>query len=493
VKEMKNKGKTKAELLEALEILQKEREKKIFKNFTENKHGEQTAQRNDNRCRELFNHMSSGVVIYEAKDNGRDFIIKDFNHAAEKIEKIKKEDVIRKSILKTFPGIKDFGLFKVFQEVYKTGKSRHYPISLYQDRRITGWRENFVYKLHSGEIVAVYDDITERKQAEINMKNIKNELEMLLDLVPAIISYKDTEGRFIRTNKALADSLKVSIKDIVGKATEELFPKEEAESMRKDDQEVIASGKPKRNIIQSYTTPEEIRWLNIDKIPYREKKGKITGIISIAKDITEQKISEQKLQKTFQRLKKTMDATIETVSKIVEVKDPYTAGHQQRVSQLAIAIAKELNLPQDKIEAIRIASLIHDIGKIGLPTEILSKPTTLTELEFSLIKGHPQIGYDILKGIDFSYPVAQIVLQHHERLNGSGYPNNLKSDEILLEAKIICVADVMEAMSSHRPYRPALGIEKAMEEISKNKGIYYQLEVVDVCLKLFKEKDFNFK
>ena len=188
-----------------------------------------------------------------------------------------------------------------------------------------------------------------------------------------------------------------------------------------------------------------------------------------------------------------MDNTLETMSKIIEVKDPYTSGHQRRVCQLAIRIAQEMKLPEDKIEGIRIASLIHDIGKIGIPTEILSKPTKLTDIEFSLIKGHPQIGYDILKSIDFSYPVVQIVLQHHERLDGSGYPNNLRGNKIILEARILGVADVAEAMSSHRPYRPALGIDKALEEISKNRGILYDPEVVDVCLKLFKEKGFKFE
>jgi len=199
------------------------------------------------------------------------------------------------------------------------------------------------------------------------------------------------------------------------------------------------------------------------------------------------------LQQNYQKTKRAMNATIETMSKIVEAKDPYTAGHQQRVHQLAIAIAKELNFSEDKIEGIRIASLIHDIGKIGLPTEILSKPTKLSDIEFSLIKEHPQIGYNILKSIDFSYPVAKIVLQHHERLDGSGYPNHLKGDKIFLEARIIGVADVVEAMSSHRPYRPALGIEKALEEISQNRGILYDPEVVDICLNLFKEKGFKFE
>jgi len=198
------------------------------------------------------------------------------------------------------------------------------------------------------------------------------------------------------------------------------------------------------------------------------------------------------LRQSYQRTKRAMDATIETISKIVEAKDPYTTGHQQRVSQLAVAIAKELNFSKDKVEGIRIASLIHDIGKIGLPTEILSKPIKLSDVEFNLIKEHPQIGYNILKSIDFSYPVAQITLQHHEKLNGSGYPQGLKGDKILLEARILGVADVVEAMSSHRPYRPALGIEKALEEILQNKGILYDPKVVDVCLKLFKEKGFKF-
>jgi PAS domain S-box-containing protein len=311
--------------------------------------------------------------------------------------------------------------------------------------------------------------------------------------VPALIFYKDIEGRIVRANKIMADSLKMPIKDMIGKTTEELFPKEQAENMRKDDKEVMISGKPKKNIIEPYDTPEGVRWVISDKIPYRDKKGKVTGIIGLAKDVTAQRKSEQELLQSYQKLKKNMDATLETMSKIIEVKDPYTAGHQQRVSQLATAIAKELNLSPDKIEGIRIASLIHDIGKIGLPTEILSKPSRLDDIEFSLVKRHSQMGHDILKTIDFSYPVAGIVLQHHERLNGSGYPNHLKGDEIFLEARILGVTDVVEAISSHRPYRAALGVDAALGEISKNKGILYDPKAVDTCIELFKEKGFKFE
>ncbi|MBA7554244.1 hypothetical protein ES705_46856 [subsurface metagenome] len=342
-------------------------------------------------------------------------------------------------------------------------------------------------------IVCIIKDISERKRAEENVKNAKDELQIILDSVPALIFYKDIEGRIIRANKPLADSLQVPIKDIIGKTAEELFPREEVENIIKGDKGVILSGKAKRNIIHPYTTPDGIRWLITDKIPYKDKEGKITGVIGLSKDITSQRKSEEELRQSYQQLKKTMDAAIDTMSKIVEAKDPYTSGHQHRVCQLAIRIAQEMKLSKDKVEGIRIASLIHDIGKIGLPTEILSKPTKLTEIEFSLIKGHSQIGYDILKSIDFSYPIAKIVLQHHERLNGSGYPNNLRGDKIILEARIVGVADVVEAMSSHRPYRPALGIDKALEEITQRKGNFYDPEVVDACLKLFKEKGFKFK
>ena len=206
--------------------------------------------------------------------------------------------------------------------------------------------------------------------------------------------------------------------------------------------------------------------------------------------IVEERTKE--LQQSYKKLQKTMEGTINTVAKIVETRDPYTAGHQLKVSKLATAIAQEMKLPQDKIEGIRITSLIHDIGKISIPAEILSKPTKLSKMEYSLIKDHSQIGYDILKSIEFPWPVAMIILQHHERINGSGYPQGLKGDEILLEAKIIGLADVIEAISSHRPYRPALGIDKALKEISLNKGILYDPEVVDTCLKLFRKKKFKF-
>lgn len=193
-----------------------------------------------------------------------------------------------------------------------------------------------------------------------------------------------------------------------------------------------------------------------------------------------------------ENLKRALEATVYTLGQMAETRDPYTAGHQRRVSQLAYAIAAEMRLPEERAEGIRVVGLMHDIGKMSVPAEILTKPTRLTEAEFALIKEHPQVAYDLLKTIDFPWPVADIVLQHHERLDGSGYPKGLKEDEILLEARILAVADVVEAMSSHRPYRPALGIDEALAEIKDGAGTRYDASVVEACTKLFESGAFAF-
>lgn len=201
--------------------------------------------------------------------------------------------------------------------------------------------------------------------------------------------------------------------------------------------------------------------------------------------------AEKELQHTLGKLRKAMDGIIEAMALTVERRDPYTAGHQRRVTNLARAIATEMELRQEQIDGIRMAGVIHDIGKISIPAEILSKPGKLTETEFSLIKTHPVVGYDILKNIEFEWPVAQIVYQHHEKMDGSGYPLGLTGKDLLMESKILGVADVVEAMASHRPYRPGLGIDKALEEVSQKRDILYDPQVVDACLRVFKEKGFR--
>jgi len=211
------------------------------------------------------------------------------------------------------------------------------------------------------------------------------------------------------------------------------------------------------------------------------------------RELAERKRAEREIQRNLEKLRKAMEGTIRAMACIVETRDPYTAGHQQRVTHLACTIAKEMGLSDEHIEGIRMAGLIHDLGKIGLPAEILSKPGQINEPELNLVKTHPEVGHNMLKTIDFPWPVSQIVLQHHERMDGSGYPLGLTGTEILLEARILAVADVVEAIASHRPYRPALGFKKALQEISRNSGILYDSEVVNVCLRLFVEQGFRFE
>jgi putative nucleotidyltransferase with HDIG domain len=203
--------------------------------------------------------------------------------------------------------------------------------------------------------------------------------------------------------------------------------------------------------------------------------------------------ADLELKQSFDKLRRAQDQTVVALASASEIRDPYTSGHQQRVTKLACAIAENMDLSENQIEGLRIAGLLHDIGKISVPAEILSKPGKITRDEYNIIKQHCQIGYEILKGIEFPWPVAQIVLQHHEKMNGSGYPQGLIGEEILLEARILTVADVMEAMSSHRPYRAGLGIDKALDEVMSNKSTFFDPAVVDICWDLFSKGKFKFE
>jgi putative two-component system response regulator len=229
--------------------------------------------------------------------------------------------------------------------------------------------------------------------------------------------------------------------------------------------------------------------------PFKSEEllARIEALLRVKRLHDELKRAGEELRQSYLQLRRTLEEMVNAWVSTIEIRDSYTAEHQRRVSGLACAIAKEMGLPEKQIEGIRVAGLIFDLGKLGIPLEILNKPGELTELEQAMIKAHPQVGYDVLKMVGFPWPVAQIVLQHHERLDGSGYPQGLSGEEILLEARILAVADVVTAMSSHRPNGGPWGMDKALEEISQNGGVLYDPEVVDACLKLFTEKGFAFE
>lgn len=225
--------------------------------------------------------------------------------------------------------------------------------------------------------------------------------------------------------------------------------------------------------------------------PIRDENGGISGIVIAFSDITRSKLAEDELKKSWEKQKRAMEGTVQAMAFTIETRDPYTAGHQRRVTKLASAIAEEMGLSESEMEGVRLAGGLHDIGKIYVPAEILAKPGKITEVEYNIIKTHPQVGYDILKPIEFPWPIAEFVLQHHERMNGTGYPAGLTGDQIHMEARILAVADVIEAMATHRPYRAALTIEAALDEIEDNRDRLYDSKVVDACLRLFKDKGFS--
>lgn len=210
------------------------------------------------------------------------------------------------------------------------------------------------------------------------------------------------------------------------------------------------------------------------------------------RDISARKEAEQALSRERARLAEQIFETVNSLSNVIEARDPYTAGHQRRVANLAVEIAKEMGLTPSMIDGLRFASQIHDIGKISIPSEILTKPTALNPMEVAMLRSHAQAGYDILKPLTFPWPVAKIILQHHERIDGSGYPKGLLADEICIEAKILGLADTVEAMTSNRPYRPAAGLEAALNEIDTNSGRTYDPEVVKACMTLFRHRGYVF-
>jgi len=334
-------------------------------------------------------------------------------------------------------------------------------------------------------------DVSEQKEWRSHIEELRTLEASILDAIPhAVLGLKDRQ--IIFANNAVETVFGWKPGELIGQNTRVLYRSDE------EYEQIAADFYP---VLEKEST-------FMEEFPCRRKDGrdimclvstsrigtslKNRRIVATYEDITARKKAEMDLKRSFEKLQKGLEDTIQTIAMIVETRDPYTAGHQRQVDKLATAIAREMGLSEDRIHGIHTAAVIHDIGKIYVPAEMLSKPGHLTEIEYDIMKTHPQVSYDILRRIEFPWPVAEIVSQHHERLDGSGYPKGLKDGQILLEARILAVADVVESMASHRPYRPTVGMDKALAEINRNKGILYDPEVVDICTKLFTEKGFKF-
>jgi PAS domain S-box-containing protein len=342
------------------------------------------------------------------------------------------------------------------------------------------------------ELKTAYDGLEEQvKIRTADLIKVNDELKMserlfqtLSRISPVGIFRVDAQGDFVYVNERWCEIAGLPADNALGDGWVKAMHPDDRENYYAEWYKSVREKRP-FNAEFRFQHPDGISiWVLGQSAAEINHAGATTGYVGTVTDITERK-------QKFDRLQKALRATIKAITLVVEVRDPYTAGHQVRVSEIAQAIAGEMELPPDRQDSLRLASVIHDIGKIVVPAEILSKPSKLRDAEFSLIRIHPEAGHEILKEIDLSGNVDQIIFQHHERVNGSGYPQGLSGQDILLEARILAVADVVEAMASHRPYRPTIGIEHALEEISKNRGSLYDPDVVDACLRLFHEKSYK--
>lgn len=317
---------------------------------------------------------------------------------------------------------------------------------------------------------------------------------ILAESAPDIIFILDVEGTLLYINPAWKKILGHRQEDIVGR---NLVAFVEEEDVNRLEQLLKIVRKNKTPIMDILLTIKSLPGIehnfSFNCAPNIDEGGHVDSLVGIFTDMTDLRRSEVELKKSYEKLEVAMSGTISVISLISESRDPYTAGHQRGVADLAAAIAREMGLPEERTKMIHMAGLIHDIGKINVPAEILSKPGKLNSVELSLIKNHPETGYNILSQVDFTPIISQIVYQHHEKIDGSGYPRMLSGDKIILEARIITVADVVEAMANHRPYRPALGIEKALDEIRANRGVTYDPDVADACIALFANNRFHFE
>jgi len=384
----------------------------------------------------------------------------------------------RRKLLSNFSGILKGKRLSRSVYTIKRKNGSTFPAITYPDYILDG----------EGQIIGIREllvDVTDFKEAEDKIRESEESYRLLFENSLDGIYRTTFEGKYIDANPSLVKMLGYDCKEellAIDIPTQLYIKKEDRPAANKRNKIFETQLKKKDGSIITVEINSRVIY----------KNGKPVYYEGIVRDITQRKITEGKLNESYQKLRKTLNDIINTLASIIETRDPYTSGHQKRVASLATSIAKEMGLNNDKIESIKIAALIHDIGKINLPTSILTRPGRLSEIEYDMIKTHVQLGHDMISRVEFPWPIADIILQHHERIDGSGYPNGLKGKHIILEARILSVADVVEAMASHRPYRPSLGMDKALEEINSGRGKLYDPEVVDACTKLIRNKKFSF-
>jgi PAS domain S-box-containing protein len=335
-------------------------------------------------------------------------------------------------------------------------------------------------------IAGTAEDITDRKTMEQNLSAAVDYNRLLVDVCPVGVTVLKATGECVSTNKAAAAIVGATVEQVRGQNFRELKSWCKSGLFDMAAEALATNTTVERDIHINPSTFGKIFWISTRIVPFIFNNEQY--ILTLYSDITEKKRIEELNAVHVAKLEAAFMQTVEAITALSAMRDPYTAGHERRVAEIAVAIGAEMGLDAHRQQGLRVAGYLHDVGKINAPAEILSKPGALSAAEFALVKEHARAGYDVLKNVEFPWPVALVALQHHERIDGSGYPQGLKGDEIILEARIVAVADVVEAIASHRPYRAALGIEKSLAEIERGRGTAFDADVVDACLRLFRER-----
>ncbi len=466
------------------------------RDITQRVYAERALRESEEKFRKISASAHDAIIIIDNEDN-----ISFWNDAAQRMSGYSSQETLGKKCHRLLAPKRYHKAFtEGFRNFKTTGQGPAIGKTLQLEGRKKGGTE-FAVELSLSAMklkgkwnaIGILRDITERKQAQKAIEFAHTELNQIFNGAADAMCVIGKNHKVLRTNQTLSSLLGIDQNDAVGRKCFDVInnslcrtPICPLSRIHNGIERIEYEAEIKRN--QHVTIP-----CILTATPFMNSEGKMIGIVEDLKDIRGLKRSEEELKDTLKKLRKAMKGSIRAMASTVEMRDPYTSGHQARVADLARAIAREMDLSREQIDGIRLAGLIHDLGKISTPAEILGKPGQLNQYEFGIIRSHPQVGYDILKEIEFPWPIAQIILQHHEMMDGSGYPQGLTGEDILVEARILAVADIVEAMSSHRPYRPALGIDKALEEISQNRGVLYDPNVVDACFRLFTEKGFEFR
>jgi PAS domain S-box-containing protein len=463
----------------------------IYDDVTERKQAEEGLRESEERYKTLFDEALVGICLADAETG----IIIDCNEALaalvcrERAELIGRPQKIlhppqdnKEAFSPTFKQhlTNKKGLILETQVVTRTGDIREVEI-----------KANLLDLQGRKVLQGLFHDITESKRAEKELCESEEKFRLAFENANTGVCLVDIAGNLTKVNNSMCETFGYTKEELERMTVNDIAHPDDIDASPTFIQETL-EGKIDRGTFQKRYIHKKghVVTCQVSSSLVRDANGSPLYFISHVHDITDRKRAEEQLSSSYQQAREMLVTTVNALASTVEMKDQYTAGHQPRSTQLACAIAEEMGLPHDQIEAIRMACSIHDIGKLVVPAEILNKPGPLTDIQYEMVKMHPNAGYDIVKRIKFPWPVAEIIRQHHEYMNGSGYPQGLTGEKIMLEARVLTVANVVEAMTSHRPYRAAHDIKEALEEITKNKGILYDPGVVDACLRLFKEKGF---